>query len=136
MGYTWNFDEDEYLWQKGVYETVEDCVKEAMKEMREDDYYQEKIFVGEAVLFKPWVSGEDIIAAIEEQALDEVGEASDNWDIYGGLRVHGEGHRDAAYVELSQQLTDVVNKWLKKYNLEPDFYKIVNIQEVAVGGTV
>ncbi len=135
--YTWEFDESEEYWQNGTFDTIEECIRDA-KECMKDNYTgkHDVIYVGETIAFEPWVLGPDVIEHLEQQAFDECGEAAEGWDVWNKLRQKGNEQKDAAWNELSQQLTDVVNRWLEKHGLIPDFYNIVNIREVALDGTV
>lgn len=105
----------------------------ANREMK-DDYIgkHDVIYVGETIVFQPWVLGPDVIEHLEEQAFDEYGEVAEGWDVWNELRQKGNEQKDAAWNELSQQLTDVVNDWIAKYDLTPNFYKIVNVREVKL----
>lgn len=135
--YTWEFDENEEYWQNGTFDTIEECIHDA-KEVMKDDYIgkHDVIYVGETEKFNPFVLAEDVIEHLEQQAFSECGEAAEGWDIWNSLREKGELKKKAAWNELSQQLTDVVNCWLEKHGLIPDFYNIVNIREVDLDGTV
>lgn len=135
--YTWEFDESEEYWQNGTFDTIEECIRDA-KECMKDNYTgkHDVIYVGETIVFQPWVLGTDVIEHLEQQAFDEYGEVAEGWDVWSGLREKGNEQKDAAWNELSQQLTDVVNDWIAKYDLTPNFYKIVNIREVDLDGTV
>ena len=58
-----------------------------------------------------------------EQALyDEIGEAADDWEMTYEQEK-----------ELSKILAKDVIKYINEHNLQPNFYKVINIEEVKAG---
>jgi len=134
--YTWEFDKDEEFWRNATFDTIEECIQEAKKVMQAYGEEHSVIYIGETEVFEPYVFGTDVMERIEEQAFEECGEAAEGWGIWNEIRSKGEAESKAAWEELSDKLTEAVNHWLKKYNLVPNFYKIVNIREVPVDGAI
>ena len=54
-----------------------------------------------------------------ERLIDEVGEAADNW----GMTYEQE-------IELSKILAKDVIKYINEHNLQPNCYKVINVEEV------
>jgi len=121
--YTWEKDENEELWRHDTFESIEDCILDAKEN------YEHKvgdiIYIGETELYIPSVDAESILENIEEQAYETIGECAENWDIYDYKK------REELY-ELSNELTEVVNNWLKKYNREPSFYSVVDVKPIEI----
>lgn len=134
--YTWEYSENAEYWNNSTFDTIEECIREA-KSMMESGWHdkQDVIYVGETNVFMPTVDGCDVIERIEEQADDEYGEYAGQWDPYTDLkrRDGGENARKA-FSELDTMLTQVVNGWLAKYDLRPEFYLVENIREVRIDG--
>lgn len=126
--YTWNFNEDAEIWDNGMHDTIEECIRNAMQEVEETDWAEEEqdppvtVFIGECDPFVPHVDGETVLDMIEEQASEFCGEYGDEWDAYDRKK------RDELD-ELDTQLTAVVVDWMKKHGYSPDFYAIEDITE-------
>lgn len=120
--YTYSFD-GEY-WEHEVFDSLEECL-EAVK--NDEEYSKtESYYIGEAIDYEISIDANEILCMIEEQTSSDVGDAADNWiadveDIHMG------------YVKiLEDDITNVVNKWLKKHHCLPDFKNIKNIKEYTV----
>lgn len=132
--YTWEFSENAEYWENGTFETVEECIDEA-KMLINAGYHEKQnvIYVGETNVFVPTVDGEDVVEHIEEQAADEYGEVADGWEPWLTLRERdGEENARKAWSELDTMLSQVLNGWLAKHSLTPQFYTIENIREVRI----
>lgn len=120
--YTWSEDVDDELWQRDDFDTIEECIEDAV----ENYGYEkgEKIAVAETKEFVPSVFAEMIFEQIEQDAYEECGEAAEDWRIYC---------EDKGSVQkLSDKITELVNEWLKETGNKPDFYKIVNARYVDI----
>lgn len=124
MEYTWEHSEDEEYWRYDVFDTIEDCIKDAKENY--DVKSGETIAIGEPVYYEPQVDAFHILAKLEEDAWDEYGEASEGWDTYNY-------EKDKEKVEeLSEKLTEIVKQWLKDNGTYPNFYIIKNVRVVEV----
>ena len=134
--YAWEFSKDVEYWGNGTCDTIQECIEEA-KEAIEEGFHdkQEIIYIGDVSMFVPMVCGEDVVEHIEEQAADEYGDVADGWEPWLTLRERdGEENARRAWSELDTMLSQVLNGWLAKHNLTPDFYMIENIREVRRDG--
>ncbi len=117
VGYS--FDNEIY---SGSFDTVPEACAEALKWLKYRGTYSpgdmpECVYIGECDFFEPSLSGAgwDIIDAIQCQAYDEG--HGDDADDY--LRVSKEKRE-----ELEAGLERVFQDWIKKYDLQPDFYMV------------
>lgn len=122
--YTWNYSEHDELWSHDDFDTIEDCIADAKENYKIE--VGESIAIGETDEFRISVDATSVLDAIEEQAYDECGEASENWDSYDY-----KNDKDGLD-ELSNQLTKCVEEWLKQRNNMPTFYRILNIKTIEV----
>ena len=124
MKYTWEYSEDEEYWTKDVFDTIEDCIKDAKENYNIKP--GETIAIGEPFYWEPHVDAFNILERLEEEAWDECGEVSEGWDTCNY-------ERDKEKVEeLSEELTKIVRKWLKDNGTYPNFYTINNVRVVEV----
>lgn len=134
--YAWEFSKNVEYWGNGTCDTIQECIEEA-KEAIEEGYHakQDVIYIGDVNVFVPMVDGEDVVEHIEEQAADEYGDVADGWEPWLTLRERdGEENARKAWSELDTMLSQVLNGWLAKHNLTPEFYLIENIREVSISG--
>lgn len=120
----YSFDNETY---SGCFDTVSEACAEALKWLGYRGKYSPTdipgyVYIGECEFFEPSLSGSswDIIDAIQCQAYDRG--HRDEADDY--LRVSKEKRK-----ELEAGLEQVFQEWIKKYNLQPDFY-MVNTYDV------
>lgn len=134
--YAWEFSENAENWNNPTFDTIEECIQEAKEVMKHDWHKkQDVIYIGETNPFSPMVDGASLIEHLEEQAFDECGEYAEDWQPWLDLRQRdGEENARKAFSELDTMLTQVVNGWLAKYNLQPQFYLVENIREVRIDG--
>lgn len=134
--YTWEFDGDAEFWRNGTFDTIEECIQEAKEVMKAYGEEHSKIYIGETEVFEPYVYGTDVIEHLEVAAYDEYGEVAESWDAWRTLKARGKKEAEAAWADLDDKLNEVIDQWLKKYDLAPSFYRVVNIEEVPIDGAV
>lgn len=120
--YSWSFKGDAELWYEGA-DTIEECIAQAKSAIKSGfESPTDTVFIGENIPFNPVVDAESVLEAIEEQACEFCGETAEDWKSF-------DPHKDSEIVsELSDELTSVVNTWLKKHDREPYFYKVDGIK--------
>lgn len=123
--YSWNFDENAEEWRNDPYDTIEECIADA-KEYAKSDPDIWCVYIGENVPFVPTVDAEITLDRIADEAY-EFCEFAEDWEVYDRKKTE-------ELKELSEQLTTVVNAWLKKYNREPNFWQVQNIKCYSIGG--
>ena len=124
MKYTWEYSDNEELWTKDVFDTVEDCIADAR-----DNYMVEigeTIAVGEVVPYEPYVMADNILDELEEDAAEEFGGVAEDWDAYSWK------DDKESLDELSNKLTEIVRQWLKDNGTYPTFSIIKNVRVVEV----
>ena len=106
-----------------------DTKKEAINYARENEDYEDfdRMYVGQAVDFKPKICAERVIEDIQENACELGGEYAENYldDV-----------QKAHTTELQQQLQKVLDGWIDKNRYNPNFYIIKNSEEFELKGEV
>ena len=134
--YSWVNDCNTEIWNNGMFDTVEECVKDARYEnfveyelsSNNDDYV---IYVGECVPVD--IDGiylDDILERVEETMYGEMGEVAEGWDIYSTSGEYQD--RKPIYDKYQKQLEILVLNYIKEIGEKPDFFKIRNIREVRI----
>ena len=119
MRYTWTNNPDDEIWGNDCFDTIEECIKDAVSSGYKKG---DTIAIGEVVEFIPRVSGYSVLDGLETDAYEECGEVSEGWIDYSKEEVE----------KLSDKLTSVIQEWLKETNQEPTFYSIQNIKVVFI----
>lgn len=122
--YTWEYNDNVEMWMHDEFDTIEYCIEDAKENY--DVEVGDTIVVGEVVPYEVSVFAGHVLEDLEQNAYEECGEAAEDWETFNYKE-----DRDKLD-ELSDQLTEVVKAWLKKYNRMHDFYKIENIEIVEV----
>ena len=102
-----------------------DTKEEAIEYATDNDDYNcnETFFVGKAEFFKPKIDADDIIDRISDDAYDNYGEWAEAY-------LHNINTVQKS--ELQYKLQSVFNKWMKKYSLDPVFFRIVEYYKFNV----
>ena len=127
--YTWMENDNCDIWNRGEFETIEECIEEALDCGYEPD---ETIYVGECQ--KVEVGGiyfDDVIDRVEEAMYEEVGEVSEGWDITSIIGRYS--YRKEIYEKYEEKLRKLVLDYLKEVKEEPGFYKVINVGPVVIG---
>lgn len=127
--YIWMENDNCDIWNRGEFETIEECIEEAL-----DCGYEpgETIYVGECQ--KVEVGGiyfDDVIDRVEEAMYEEVGEVSEGWDITSIIGRYS--YRKEIYEKYEEKLRKLVLDYLKEVKEEPGFYKVINVGPVVIG---
>lgn len=122
--YTWEYSDNNDIWQHGTFDTVEECVHDYLENYAVD-IPQEYIFVGIVEPYKINIDSGNIIEMLEQQAFDECGEVAENW--YPSSIKDNSG-----WEELDENITKMIINFLELHNEMPTFYNIVDVREVAV----
>ena len=127
--YTWMENDNCDIWNRGEFETIEECIEEAL-----DCGYEpgETIYVGECQ--KVEVGGiyfDDVLDRVEEAMYEEVGEVSEGWDITSIIGRYS--YRKKIYEKYEEKLRKLVLDYLKEVKEEPGFYEVINVGPVVIG---
>jgi len=79
------------------------------------------VYIGEAEKFTPYVWAHLLLEDVRGQAYDTCGDVSEEW-------LSDTDVSDECEAELGTSLTATLNAWLKKHQLEPKFFKVVNVR--------
>lgn len=119
----YQFGESE-IWRGEDFDSKEEAIKAALEEIKEDETLKySNLYVGQKESVS--VAGIDIDLLLEnvaENTTCEVGEVGEDFLMY----VSKEEQE-----ELEEKLNKVFLEWVEKYKYNPDFFKIVNIEEVV-----
>ena len=130
MKYTWESSQDCEYWTKDEFDTVEECVKDAIENYKYSK--GEEIVVGEVVpvtLDDIDFSLDRILENIGDNLYDECGEVVEGyWDELNMLYINNREVYELIYFSLKNTLKEQ----LKKYNLVPSFCKVDNIRTVKL----
>ena len=110
------------IWRGEEFDTKEQAIKEGRKQAMEEGL--NKFEIGETE--PPLNVGIDVDRVIEDvQAImyDDIGEVAEDY-----LDDVSKEH----LLELEEKLNEVFFKWQKEHGYEPNFYKIINIEEIYV----
>ena len=127
--YTWMENDNCDIWNRGEFETIKECIDEAL-----DCGYEpgDTIYVGECQ--KVEVGGiyfDDVLDRVEETMYEEVGEVSEGWDIISITGAYSD--RKEIYEKYEEKLRQLVLDYLKEIKEEPGFYKVINVGPVVIG---
>ncbi len=123
--YSWAEYEDQEIWNNGKFETVEDCIRDALGS---GYVYGDTIYVGLCVDVE--IGGIDLsqqLEAVEENMYDQVGEVSEGWDISSITE-----KRRSIYRLYEERLQELIKNYIKEIGEEPGFYTITDIMPVAI----
>ena len=116
---------DSDIWVGKSYETKEEAIKEGIKARESEDMFENlKLSIGQQE--SVGVSGIDIDLLLENVAENTIEELSEVGE--GFLQDVTIEHQE----ELEQKLNDVFFEWINKHKYNPEFYRVVNIEEVKV----
>ena len=126
--YTWMENDNCDIWDRGEFNTIEECIDEAL-----DCGYEpgDTIYVGECQNVE--VGGiyfDDVLDRVEETMYDEVGEVSEGWNISSMTGAYSD--RKEIYEKYQNKLENLVMEYLKEIKEMPYFYKVVNVGPVEV----
>lgn len=122
--YTWSENKDDEWWNKGEYDTEEECVQEAIQGY--GFKHGDTIAIGKVYPFEPHPDIDTLLDQMEEDAYEECGEAAEAWSIGAGKGREKEGE------ELEKGVEKLVNEYLEKIGEKPGFYKVGNIHTVVI----
>lgn len=134
--YSWVNEYNTEIWNNGMFDTVEECIKDATYEnFIEDNISNHKddvIYVGECIPVN--IHGiylDDVLERVEETMYEEIGEVAKGWDIASTNREYQD--RKPIYDKYQELLEDLVLNYIKEIGEKPNFFKIMNIKEVRIG---
>lgn len=122
--YSWSDSADDEIWSGFLFDTEQECIQDAVATL---DYKKgESIAIGQCVPFEPVPNVEMMLEQIEQDAYEECGEVSEDWNI------SSRKGREDAFEELEDGIMKLLEKYLKDIDGEPRFWKIINAHEVTI----
>lgn len=124
--WTWEYSDNNDTWTKGTFDTKEECIAEAMAEIKAND--EEEILNGfylgrcETVGL-PTIDADSLLEQLSNDVYDEVGEVAE--DYLTDVPVE-------AINELEESLNKVFEEWADKHKMHPTFYKVTDIQFISI----
>lgn len=112
------------IWRNDLFDTEEECIEDAIEQGYKAG---DTIVIGEAEEYTINADVGLLLDRLEEDAYEQCGEIAADWNIY-------KKEHEKELEELRKEVTFAVEKFLKKINQEPYFYKIVGIREITIGG--
>lgn len=126
--YTWMENDNCDIWNRGEFDTIEECIGEALDCGFEPG---DTIYVGECQRVK--VNGiyfDDVLDRVEETMYEEMGEVAEGWDISSIAGAYSD--RKEIYEKYEEKLRIMVMEYLNEIKEAPNFYKVVNVGPVEV----
>lgn len=119
----WYIGDDEERFRYGPYHSKEEAIAAAPAEL--DLEPGQAFYVGQRGVYTASIDSHDIIEALAEQANDAVGDASEDW-----LSCVSREARD----ELDEKLAQVLDAWLAKHGLLPEFFPVECVEQHCAPG--
>ena len=117
--YTYSFD-GEFFYDE--FDSIDEAIDQAKEDYDEEEPLKE-VYVGEAVPFVAHIFADDVIEQIISNAYNEV-----NGECVGDYL---NDVPEAAVNELEKDLNEVYEKWEKKHGMEPEFSKVINVNDAC-----
>lgn len=127
--YTWMDYTNADIWNHDTFETVQECIDDA-----KENYLMkqgETIYVGKCKdVSIGGVDLDDTLWRVEEDMYEQVGEASEGWNIYSTIGCYAD--RRPIYDKYNEKFRRLVKDYIEEIGETPKFYKIINEQEVVI----
>lgn len=126
--YTWIGNDNCDIWDRGEFDTIEECIGEALDCGFEPG---DTIYIGECENVE--VGGiyfDDVLDHMEETMYEEVGEASEGWNISSITGAYSD--RKEIYEKYQNKLENLVMEYLDEIKEIPSFYKVINVRSVEI----
>ena len=121
MGWTYELNPRSETFFGDVYDTKEECISEAKKEAIGEGLTEFRI--GETYDIDTGIDTCDLLERIGERVYDEIGDIAEDYLV---------DVKNEEREELEAELNKVFDKWKKKYNYEPNFYGVENIETIKI----
>lgn len=131
MKYTWEYGENQNVWKHNIFDSVEDCITDAKKNYNVEP--GEVIGVWEVYSCNIHVSARRVLSDVQWNIISEFGEVAEHYSLYN-VKLSKDKDSDLykKINELSEDLTKIVEQWIKKNGNYPNFYNFKNVKAVEV----
>lgn len=120
--YTWETRQDKEIWENSRFDTIEECIKDALGCGIEPGTM---IAVGICKDYTPIINVDDVLERVGEDAYEECGEIAEDWPAFESKK----GFIGAK--ELEEKLNKVFMEWLEQTNQVPNFYHILPLADLV-----
>lgn len=120
--YTWETAPDKAVWSNSRFDTVEECVADALGCGCQ---HGEKIAIGICEDFEVRVDVDLLLDNVAEQTYEELGEVAEGFPYFES----GKGYKGAA--ELDEKINKVFKEWLEETGQTPGFYKVAPCKDMV-----
>ena len=124
--YTWEYDKNQTVWNNGTFDSIKECIKDAVEngELTVGD----TIAIGEV---EPYELGsidlvDNVLDSVTQDVYDSIGEAAEDYDADGSKEYPNETE------QLNEGIYNLVLEYLRKTDNIPDYYSIKNIRTVKI----
>jgi hypothetical protein len=114
--YSWSESPSDEIWMHDRFDTIEDCIKDAVENYEKKP--GDQIAVGICEDYVPHVDVGTLLDRANEDAYEECGEVAEGWPAF--LRRKGYVDED----KLQEMMDKVFNEWLEETHQVPGFYHI------------
>lgn len=114
---------EDNFWYSDEYNTKKEAIEACKKAYLSENHEGDTCYVGRVNYYNPFITGYSVIDLFQNDSYCRCGEASDGF-LDDVTKEQAE--------ELQDKLNDVLQEWLIKYNLQPTFGDIVDVEEITV----
>lgn len=121
--YTWSNKPNDEIWYNDRFDSIEECIKDAVENYERKP--GEQIAIGICEDYMPQIDVETMLERAAEDAYEEVGEVAEGWL---------ESEQRKGYVgeeKLQERIDKVFKEWLEETKQVPNFYKIHPLSEMV-----
>lgn len=112
-------EDEEYFNSDLDFDTIEDALKNATENLDKDS----KVYIGKIKDVDLTIGAWNIIEDLQEDAFEQAGEIAE--DFLNNVTQEQEN-------DLTIMINDVIDKWLKKHKLEPNFFSVVDVKQYII----
>jgi hypothetical protein len=124
----YNFGDEETWYSSEEFNTKEEAISGAIKYAKEE--YEPTgcitFYVGQTEDYILKLGTESLIEQILDNAYGTIGSVAEDWLDYKELEKNG------SLAILDERLNRVFDEWMTETNNQPNFYEVVNIEEITL----
>ena len=121
--YTWTENQTDDIWYHGKFSSVEDCIKDAISCGINPG---EKIAIGICEDYVPYLSADDLLDRVSEDAYEEVGEVAEGWPEFECRK----GYKEVE--KLQEKINKAFREWMEETGQVPSFYRIQPLSDSVI----
>jgi hypothetical protein len=121
--YSWTENKWDDMWYHGRFDTVEECVRDAVENYGKEP--GDQIVVGICEDYVPNVDADAVIDMAASDAYEECGDVANGWPRF----INRKGYADAD--KLQEKLDKVFQEWIEETDQIPKFGHIVPLADMV-----